>query len=855
MKKQKVLFIGWDAADWKIINPLMDNGLMPALNKLVDESVIGNISTLSPPLSPMLWTSIATGKTADKHGILGFVETDKENGTIGPIKNTSRKSRAIWNILNAQGYKCNVFSWWPSHPAEPINGLMVSNFFNSVSTNYNEEWPVSKGAVFPESYVKELKELRVHGEEITAQLIEPFIPKLLEMLDDLTDDDHKKISRIRKHLAECVSVQAQVTWAMENTEWDFTAVYFDTIDKLCHFFMQFAAPKMNKVSERDFEIYKYVINAIYVFHDMMLERLLALAGEDTTIVLVSDHGFQSGDLRPKSLPKIHASIALHHNPLGIFLMKGKGIKKDERIFGASLLDITPTLLAHLQLPVGRDMDGKVLAHCFEKSQEVKYIGSWESQKGDFGEHPKEYIPPAMNENEAIAQLAELGYIELEENKEEQFDKITKDNQYHLSVVYRTTGRELEALSILENLYELDKVDTRVNLDLIDTYIETDQTDKARSVFDFFKKLNTEKLVNFDRIEVNILLQEGKIKEAIQILEKLKKDGNSSIALLLQLANSYRIQKKYDEAKPIYETILASDSKDATALHGLGICLLKNEKFEEAADKCMEAIGIQFEMSACHFHLGEALIGLELYEDAANALELTLNLDPNTNRARKLLIDIYTKHLNNKVKASIHENYIKARKENEIIIVSGLPRSGTSMMMQLLDAGGIDVLTDEVRDKDANNPKGYYELEAVKTLKKNNGWLGNAVGKALKVVAPLLKELKLAFNYKIIFMERDLKEILISQEKMKLRNNPKLKNKGITYNLKLANAFENELKKVAIWEKQNKNIEILRVNYQTILEHPTKEIERINEFLNGTLNVKEMDGVIDRTLYREQLQKN
>ena len=94
-KAKKVLVIGWDAADWKIINPLMDAGLMPTLNKFVNEGVIGNLATLDPPLSPILWTSIATGKLADKHGILGFVEPNPDKQGVRPVLDTSRKVKAI----------------------------------------------------------------------------------------------------------------------------------------------------------------------------------------------------------------------------------------------------------------------------------------------------------------------------------------------------------------------------------------------------------------------------------------------------------------------------------------------------------------------------------------------------------------------------------------------------------------------------------------------------------------------------------------------------------------------------------------------------------------------------------------
>ena len=97
---KKVLVVGWDAADWKTITPLMDAGLMPSLESLVNRGVMGNIATLDPPLSPLLWTSIATGKTADQHGVLGFVQPDERGEALRPVLGTSRKAKAVWNIFN-----------------------------------------------------------------------------------------------------------------------------------------------------------------------------------------------------------------------------------------------------------------------------------------------------------------------------------------------------------------------------------------------------------------------------------------------------------------------------------------------------------------------------------------------------------------------------------------------------------------------------------------------------------------------------------------------------------------------------------------------------------------------------------
>src|SRR5690606_19064360 len=137
---RKVLLIGWDAADWSVAQPLIEAGKMPSLKRLIEEGVSGDLATIRPVLSPMLWTSIATGKRAWQHGIHGFTEPCPETGGIRPITNLSRKTKAIWNILNQRGLRSSVIGWWPSHPAEPINGVMVTNHYQRVGRSSAGNW-------------------------------------------------------------------------------------------------------------------------------------------------------------------------------------------------------------------------------------------------------------------------------------------------------------------------------------------------------------------------------------------------------------------------------------------------------------------------------------------------------------------------------------------------------------------------------------------------------------------------------------------------------------------------------------------------------------------------------------------
>jgi hypothetical protein len=185
----------------------------------------------------------------------------------------------------------------------------------------------------------------------------------------------------------------------------------------------------------------------------------------------------------------------------------------------------------------------------------------------------------------------------------------------------------------------------------------------------------------------------------------------------------------------------------------------------------------------------------------------------------------------------------------ITIVSGLPRSGTSMMMKMLEAGGLPLLIDNTRIPDEDNPTGYYEFEPVKKLDQGNfDWLADAQGKALKVIAALLAHLPSTFTYQIIFMRRDMYEILASQRKMLL-------NRGEDPNKidddEMANLFERHLFKVIKWIDDQPNMRKIDVNYNQLLKDPGPQAEKINRFLGNVLDIERMLNVINPGLYRQR----
>jgi broad-specificity NMP kinase len=184
----------------------------------------------------------------------------------------------------------------------------------------------------------------------------------------------------------------------------------------------------------------------------------------------------------------------------------------------------------------------------------------------------------------------------------------------------------------------------------------------------------------------------------------------------------------------------------------------------------------------------------------------------------------------------------------ITIVSGLPRSGTSMMMKVLESGGIQILTDNIRQADEDNLTGYYEYERVKQIKEDKEWLKDAEGKAVKLISALLKHLPNTYQYRILFMHREISEILASQKKMLKRRG---ENTDSVPDKTMAVLFQNHLIEVKAWLASQNNIKTLNVSYNEILKHPVSNIEIINKFLGGNLNKEKMIEVVDPTLYRQR----
>ena len=658
-KAEKLLLVGWDSADWQVINPLIERGAMPNLSGLMNRGVMGNLASMEPMVSPMLWNSIATGKRADKHGILGFVEPDPDQRSIRPFTSTSRRCKAIWNIFTQCGLESQVVAWYAGHPAEPIRGACISEMYQKAVGPVGEPWPIKPGTIHPQELEEPLSTLRIHPAEIQGDMILPFVPRAAEV--DQSRDRH--LSTLARIMSESINVHSAATWLLEHRPWDFAAVYFDGIDHLSHAFMPFHPPRLDEINEKDFDLYHGVVEGTYRFHDMMLGRLIGLAGPNAHIMVVSDHGFFSNHLRPRGIPDEPSGPTVCHRPFGIFCLAGPGIKADERVYGAGILDIAPTILTLFGLPIGRDMDGKVIGDAFETPPGVERIDSWESEPGEAGMHPPERRRDPLEAQEAVDQLMELGYLTPPDDDKAQWVRTAQQEiELNLAITCLAADEVHRAFELLEKLSRQLPKRPRIRLLLAQCLMKMQRFDEARAVIEALIQ-NHEDTAPAHALMGTLLLAQRRPVEALEHLQ-IAEQGNARLpALHCVIGGAYARLRQWGKAKRAFQKALEIDGDSAVAWEGLARCYLAMLQPSKAADASLRAVGLLHCFPAAHFDLGLALVRLGRMERAVTAFETCLYFQPQHIRAAKWLGRIYLHVYKDQAKAD--EYFARAEKSHAL----------------------------------------------------------------------------------------------------------------------------------------------------------------------------------------------
>ncbi|MBZ0113134.1 MAG: alkaline phosphatase family protein, partial [Thermoanaerobaculia bacterium] len=335
----KVLVLGFDGFDWDLTLPWIRAGKMPNLDRLMRAGSWGTMETLVPTLSPLIWTSIATGVAPDRHGILDFVERDPESGAMVPITGRGRRVPAVWNLASALGKQVGVVGWWASWPAERVRGVMASDrLYYTLTQGFDKDLlrEDPPDLVYPPELAAPLAELRDRSvAETDFEAISAFQPITRERFDRALEEDlgmEDPVDGFRRILASTRTyLGAGLRIAADHP--DLLMVYLEGTDTIGHLLSQYLPPPRIDIDPAEAELYAAAVPRYFQAVDRWIGRYLAVAPLDEyAVLLISDHGFKWGDDRPKGLSGTAGPTApLWHENDAVFVTAGKGINALGRV--------------------------------------------------------------------------------------------------------------------------------------------------------------------------------------------------------------------------------------------------------------------------------------------------------------------------------------------------------------------------------------------------------------------------------------------------------------------------------------------------------------------------------------------
>jgi len=544
---RRVILVGVDGGDWLNLEPLIEAGKLPNFARLLRDGATGPLRTIEPMLSPLLWTTIATGRYPEDHGILNFTVVDEKSGTKVPITRHYRKVDAFWNMLGDYGRKVAVVGWLATHPAEEVNGVMVTDKTGYLAFAPEGGDPQSDGSVYPESRTAEISELIVHGEKVSQEECDRFIHIGRDEFThhrSLDFDPKDAVNNLILLYASTRSFENIANHLLEHDAPDVLAVYFEWVDAVSHLFMLQSPPKLASVSDEEYRKFKDAIEQSYMLQDEILGRFMERVDDQTVLVVVSDHGFKSGASRLKNRPEIWAgNAAKWHRLNGIVALYGPGIKGGFRIENASILDVAPTVLALQGLPHAADMPGNVLDDAFEPALERQLNATTVStlQRDRTGDDQVQDTGGVTSE-QAMKKLEALGYLtpdnadahnNLGQRYQERGDFLKAVEEYkkavalrpgfhsaynNMAVCYGKMGKMKESEEALLKTIELKPDDFYAMNNLAVTYIKTGRMEEAQKMAE--RAVRTEPGYVNGRITLgSIYAMSGRWEEAEREFEK------------------------------------------------------------------------------------------------------------------------------------------------------------------------------------------------------------------------------------------------------------------------------------------------------------------------------------------------
>ena len=353
--RHRVHLLALDGADLDIIRGLVAAGRLPNFARVLTKGAAGGLLSLAPRHSPIVWTTVATGRPASEHGIDERVVTNRVTNRLRPISSIMRRTEALWDIASRGDREVRVTGWPGTWPPEPVRGILVPDRFTF-------ETPAADRLVFPKDLARELRPLIRRPQDVKIRFVIPRgDPREAALTEALA------IEETRRTIATRIGNDA-----------DLVVRWSGLLGTVSHQFMGAASPRSPHVSQAEFESYGQAVVGVYDDADDLLGRSMASLGEDGVLLVVSAYGFRHGIQRPVSTSAPDScSAAVQHRPRGFVLAFGAGVLPGAELSGARTIDIVPTVLALLGLPGGEDLRGRYLEDAFIDPAPTRTVATFE----------------------------------------------------------------------------------------------------------------------------------------------------------------------------------------------------------------------------------------------------------------------------------------------------------------------------------------------------------------------------------------------------------------------------------------------------------------------------------------------
>jgi tetratricopeptide (TPR) repeat protein len=386
---------------------------------------------------------------------------------------------------------------------------------------------------------------------------------------------------------------------------------------------------------------------------MMLETLLNKAGPDTTMILVSDHGFHSGEGRRDT--DGYKDPVSWHRPFGVVCVNGPGIKQDEKLYGATLLDVTPTILAMFGLPVGGDMDGRPWLEILDTPVRAERVISWDQMPGECGLHPEDRREDPTESAEAIRHLVELGYIEApSEDAQETVRKTILGQKTNLAKALSDSNRLEKAVPMWEELIAQDEQGRDYySLQLAYCLMRLNRLGESEKLYlEILGRVPNSPML---LVRLGQLMSQGnRMNEAMSYLQRAEAVAPDMAALQPTLGQVYLRLKRYDDAERAFRKTLEHDEESPVAYNGLARVAISRKQYDEAIDLALRAVGLTHNFPRAHYNLGVALAESGMRLEAIQAFETCVGIAPGIKPAHRWLARLYRAEGIDPDKARRHE---------------------------------------------------------------------------------------------------------------------------------------------------------------------------------------------------------